>query len=175
MAFFPCIYFESLQQTVYALCSINMRKLTMTERIDTAIDRLHKRTHFHELLYKMTHICCDRHIPLVIENPASQPNYLVSGQNFPTPTIIDKDRTMRGDWFVKPTAYWFFNCEPTHGETLMRPKERKTVGTCRPSPKAGECSLERSLISLEYARNFICDFVLGRKINGSQLDLFEEA
>lgn len=31
------------------------------------------------------------------------------------------------------------------------------------SGRAGLCSEERSLISPDYARNFICDFILGRK------------
>lgn len=31
------------------------------------------------------------------------------------------------------------------------------------SPKAGQCSEERSMISPDYARNFICDFILGKE------------
>lgn len=30
------------------------------------------------------------------------------------------------------------------------------------SPQAGVCSMERSLISPDYARNFICDFIIGK-------------
>lgn len=30
------------------------------------------------------------------------------------------------------------------------------------SGKAGVCSSERSMISPDYARNFICDFILGK-------------
>ena len=63
---------------------------------------------------------------MIIENPATPPNYLITGQNFPTPTIIDKNRMLRGDVFKKPTAYWFFNCEPTRGFTLQNNKKQKT-------------------------------------------------
>ena len=40
--------------------------------------------------------------------------------------------------------------------------------------KAGICSEERSMISPDYARNFICDFILGKVQKHTQLDLFKE-
>lgn len=96
---------------------------------------------------------------------------------FMRPQIIDMDRTQRGDWFKKPTAYWFVGCEPTHRCTMQQTKEkdRKRVGMtsqwrdkdsnkvyAKGSSKAGLCSEERSLISPDYARNWICDFILGK-------------
>jgi hypothetical protein len=110
---------------------------------------------------------------MIVENPYSGQHYLVLPQNFVMPpTFIDHDRTRRGDYFKKPTAYWFVNCKPTHGETFHSPRERKTVFTEKGSGSAGLCSEERSLISPEYARNFICDFVIGKEQVGSQLNLF---
>ena len=38
--------------------------------------------------------------------------------------------------------------------------------------KAGICDEERSMISPDYARNFICDFIIGKEQVGSQLNLF---
>lgn len=35
--------------------------------------------------------------------------------------------------------------------------------------KAGICSEERSLISSDYARNWICDFIIGKTQNIGQL------
>jgi hypothetical protein len=40
--------------------------------------------------------------------------------------------------------------------------------------KPGVCNEERSMISPDYARNFICDFILGKEQIGSQLQLFTE-
>ena len=40
------------------------------------------------------------------------------------------------------------------------------------SSKAGICDEERSMISPDYARNFICDFILGKKQDIGQLTLF---
>ncbi len=80
---------------------------------------------------------------------------------------------MRGDYFVKPTAYWYINCEPTKGGTsYQRPKELKRLMWEKQSPQAGVCSEERSMISPDYARNFICDFVIGKKQVFIQQSLF---
>lgn len=163
MAFFPCIYFESLQQTYYSLESRNLRNLSVTEKINKTIDRIGKRATFHKMLYKLLYIAYDRNLRLIIENPAQQPNYLMNGQNFPKPTFIDRNRGLRGDYFRKPTAYWFINCEPTHLQSEQNDKPLKRICSCKPSLMAGICSEKRSLMSPDYARNFICDFILGLK------------
>ena len=160
VAFFPCIYFETIQQLVFALSHNQHRNKTQMEKIQIAIDRLEKRTEFHKLLYKMVFVCDYYNFRLVIENPATAPNYLITGQNFPTPTIIDNNRMGRGDYYKKPTAYWFFNCQPTYGCSYQNDKEQKIICKTKGSAVAGICSEERSMISSDYARNWICDFIL---------------
>lgn len=95
-------------------------------------------------------------------------------RNFIAPTIIDKNRTLRGDVFVKPTAYWFVNCEATQGFSYQRDKEVKIVYKAhdKVNVKTGECSEARSMIHPDYARNFICDFILGKKQQLAQQTLF---
>ena len=161
-AFFPCIYFETIQMPYYQLMAKNNTHKPQYERIKDAINRLKKRTYYHELLYKLVYIAEKRNLKLIIENPAQKPNYLIDTQNFPNPTIIDKNRLLRGDFFKKPTAYWFFNIEPTYGQSFQQDKMSKKVWDCKQSLKAGVCSEERSMISPDYARNFICDFILGK-------------
>ena len=121
----------------------------------------------------MLYVCEHNKLRLIIENPASAPNYLITGQNFPTPSLIDKNRLARGDVYKKPTAYWFFRCNPTYGCTEQYDKEQRIILKARSSKEAGICSEERSLIHPDYARNFICDFILGKEQKGSQLSLFE--
>lgn len=134
------------------------------------MERLDKRTFFHKLLYKLYVVFYERGLRLVIENPATEPNYLITGQNFPAATIIDRNRLLRGDVFKKPTAYWFVNCDPTYGQmTEQKDKEPKIIDRARCSPVAGLCSEERSMIHPDYARNFICDFILGREQKYTQL------
>lgn len=172
MAFFPCIYFETIQMTYFQLTSLNNSKKNNCDKVADAIDRLSKRTYFHTLLYKLLYIAYKYKLRLIIENPATTPNYLIGTQNFISPTIIDKNRMIRGDYFKKPTAYWFINCNPTHGFTEQNNKVKKTIMSSKGASKAGLCSEERSMISPDYARNFICDFVLGKKQDIGQLTLF---
>lgn len=56
MAFFPCIYFETIQMCYYQLTHKNNANKPLRERIDDAIERLGKRTKFHELLYKLVYV-----------------------------------------------------------------------------------------------------------------------
>jgi hypothetical protein len=172
VAFFPCIYFETIQMCYYQLTHGNNAKKSDTEKIEDAIARLQARTRYHSLLYALVHAVKKRGLRLIIENPATKPSYLIDTQNFPNPTFIDYNRLSRGDWFSKPTAYWFINCEMTHGATEQFDKKRKTIMRSKAAPVAGLCSEERSMISPDYARNFICDFILGKEQIGSQLSIF---
>lgn len=172
MAFFPCIYFETIQMCYYQLSHNNNANKSLPQKIDDAIVRLQNRTHFHTLLYKLVANILRKNLRLIIENPATTPSYLIGTQNFPNPTFIDTNRMLRGDYFSKPTAYWFFNCERTYGFSEQKDKKQKTILNSKSAPRAGLCSEERSMISPDYARNFICDFIIGKEQVGSQLNLF---
>lgn len=172
VAFFPCVYFETIQMLDFSLQRNGTHNKTLSQRISYALDRLEKRTRLHSLLYKFTSVVDNKGLRLVIENPATTPNYLISGQNFLPPTIVDKNRLERGDYFKKPTAYWFINCKPTQGFSYQNNKKQKIVDCCERSKGDGLCSGERSMISPDYARNWICDFVLGKKQDIGQLQLF---
>lgn len=172
IAFFPCIYFEAMQMTYFMNKSINLRGLTKKQRYDNIIERAENRTNFYVLIYKLVAVCDMRGLRLIIENPATQPHYLLFATNFIAPTFIDKDRALRGDYYHKPTAYWFFNCEPTFGLSLKPNRNTKPIMKAKGSKTGGVCSEERSMISPEYAKNFICDFILGKKNENSLLTLF---
>ena len=154
--------------------SLNNRHKKKYERIADAIERLQERNRFHTLLYKLTYVVEKNGLRLIIENPATKPHYLIDTQNYPRPTIIDKNRMLRGDYFKKPTAYWYVNCKPTYGFSPQKDKKQKIINNCKGSGKAGLCSEERSMISPDYARNFICDFILGKEQEYSERSLFEE-
>lgn len=49
-----------------------------------------------------------------------------------------------------------------------------TFKIAKGSKESGLCSEERSMISPDYARNFICDFILGKDQKINQLSLFEQ-
>ena len=161
VAFYPCIYFCEINSCAFSLWYMNYRSLSDLEKIQKILKRSEKRTEFYERLIKFVAICLIKKIRMVFENPYSTMSFLIN--NFlDKPKIIDKNRMKRGDFFVKPTAYWFWNCEPTHGFTEQNNKKQKIIKKTKSSPQEGICSEERSLISPDYARNWICDFVLGK-------------
>lgn len=172
MAFFPCIYFCQMSQYMQSLNSINYRSLTEDEAIDKIIERQNNRNKYLVLLTKLVGICLRMGIKMIFENPIT--GSFLNNYFLKPPTIRDMNRMLRGDYFVKPTGFWFWNCEPTYGFTEQRDKEKKKVSLAesRWSQKAGLCSEERSMISPDYARNFICDFILGKEQKNSQLTLF---
>lgn len=171
IAFFPCIYFCATSQMAFYMTYINYRKLEDKEKIKEILKRTEKRKEFFSLLIKFCAVCLNKKIRMIFENPWAEQTYLKA--NFiKVPDLIDTNRTLRGDFFVKPTAFWYWNCEPTYGESYQNDKERKTIMNSKQGKEKGLCSEERSLISPDYARNFICDFIIGKKQNLSQLSLF---
>lgn len=172
LAFFPCIYFTGFTNPRYfTLENNNYKSLTLTQKLDKILERARDRETFYELLIKMVGVCLKRDIRLIFENPYSTSHYLWDNF-FKQPDVFDRNRLLRGDYFMKPTGYWFFNCKPTYGFSIQKDKEQKTIIKSKSASKAGLCSEERSLISPDYARNFICDFILGKEQEYTQLTLF---
>lgn len=173
MAFFPCIYFEAMQMPYYSLSTRNICKLSTDMKFATVIDRAEKRHKLYILLWKLFAVVNKKGLRMIVENPATQPHYLLFPQNFIRPTFIDKNRQMRGDYFRKPTAYWYVNIEPTYGESFQEPTKRNKIGRARGGKGDGLCSKERSMMSPDYARNFIHDFILGKPQKRGQPSLFD--
>ena len=171
VAFFPCIYFSCLSSLWFGLDHHDYKNWDLKRKFDYMLDRSQKRTDFFETLYKFVFICLDRGLRMIMENSWSENHFLKFGYLKP-PTIVDNNRLLRGDCYKKPTAYWFWNCENTYGESYQQPKQVKRIVEGKKHPIAGMCSEERSMISPDYARNFICDFILGKKQEIEQLSLF---
>ena len=172
LAFFPCIYFCATSQIAFTWNNINYKRMDVKQKTDAILERMKHREYFYSLAVKMLCIAKQRGIKLIMENPWSEQTYLKANFVLP-PTLIDKNRMLRGDYYVKPTAYWFINCEPTHGKSIQKDKEKRLIMNCKKGKEAGLCSEERSLISPDYARNFICDFIIGREQKHSMKTLFD--
>lgn len=175
MAFFPCIEFSGVAQMWFSLTQRDMRAWPFKQRIDYMLAKNEKRAYMFGLLYKFCGTCLERNLRMVFENPWAINTYLKQNVFLQPPSVIDEDRTRRGDYVKKPTAYWFFNCEPTHGHSYQQTskKDIKSIIWMKKAPHAGLCSEERSMISPDYARNFICDFILGKEQKNTQLKLFD--
>lgn len=192
MAFFPCIYFCNIAELNQRIGPIGLRNKDLHKLRVWQLEQSMNRQKYYEYALKMTDIVECRGLRMVVENPWHVTNYTHLWW-FNKPSIIDYDRTRRGDYFIKPTAYWFVGCNPTHGETISNCKEsdrihltngtsgnkwkHKDVKLARPSHARGTCSEERSIMSPVYARNFICDFILGKPCSDGckpqQQDLFD--
>ena len=172
IAFYPCIYFCATSQMAFYLTYINYRCLTDEQKIKEILKRSDKRKEYYDRLIKFCAVCMQKGIRMIFENPWSEQTYLKA--NFiKIPDVVDMNRTLRGDYYKKPTAYFYFNCEPTYGESYQRDKEQKTIMNSKGGVKAGLCSEERSMISPDYARNFICDFILGKVQKMHQASIFD--
>ena len=171
MAFFPCIYFSCMSQMLISYTHRNYTNYSPKERFDAILQRSANRELFFSRAVKMLAVAKIRGLRIIMENPWSEQTFLK--QNFPfNPSVVDMNRTLRGDYYVKPTAYWFINCEPTNGQTLQPRKPGKNICQVAPNGMPGICNEERSLIHPDYARNFICDFILGKQQDFGQLSLF---
>lgn len=173
MAFFPCIYFTgSTNPMLFRLDDKNYKNLPLREKLDKILKRGRDRQYLYEMITKMVGVCLLRNLRLIIENPYGNGQHFLQNNFFKNPDLIDNNRTLRGDDFVKPTGYWFFNCKPTFGCSLEPNKKHKKINNKSHPQGGGICSTERSMINLKYARNFICDFILGKQQKHSLLNLF---
>lgn len=173
VAFFPCIRFCALSQMNLNLNARRYCNKTPREVITGILKFSKERETYFRLITKLVGICLIRKIRIIIENPWTGYSHLTWWLK--KPDIVDTNRTLRGDYMVKPTAFWFFNCVPTYGFSYMhvdksklkyfnvhnQHKDKENIVSS--SKISGICSEERSMISSDYARNFICDFILGKK------------
>ena len=206
IAFFPCIKFCSVMENAqhedfYDAAQKKNKNFGTREyyvkKWETLRRQSQERFHFYDIALKMTAVCQIRGLRMIMENPWHPTNF-TNHFWFMRASVVDKDRTKRGDFFRKPTAYWFVNCNPTYGYSYQQTPRSKvktiTAGSCSLKTKKklkqvmkkeeldkmyidhtstqGTCDEERSMISPDYARNFICDFVIGKEQKHSQLQLF---
>lgn len=173
-AFFPCIYFCESNEMFFCGTNANYKRQKMTKYqvIDAIINRAQLRNDFYIILLKLFAVCEVRGLRLIVENPYNAHHYLRF--NFPyKPAVIDMNRRTRGDFVKKPTQYFFVNCEPTRKTSVQLDKVQQFTRSRKSSRSAGTCSAERSLISPDYAHNFICDFILGIDSGKTQPTLFD--
>lgn len=203
MAFFPCIKFCSVMEQMqhedfYDASQWNCKNFGTVDYYRRKWEVLRgysqERFYFYDIALMLTGVVQIKGLRMIVENPYHPVNF-TNHFWFVRPSLIDKDRTRRGDYFRKPTAYWYINCAPTYGLTEQpTPKSKvKTItsgsGTQMSRRKAaqlfdkeqvgkqfighssqtGLCDEERSMISPDYARNFICDFILGKEQRYTQM------
>lgn len=156
MAFFPCTRFQENNALLLSGKGSQQKNMPTQEKLYWA-KRYHKElSMLYENLSSLVQICLNRNLKLIIENPATPPHYL-SMYWLPS-TFTDKDRTVNGDKFKKPTQYWFFNIEPKNN-LLFEPI--KYVETEIVNKQNGpDRQVKRSMIEPQYANRFIRTWIL---------------
>lgn len=162
-AFFPCTYFSGHNEMYFCGTNYNFRQLTKPEMLDKILERAQLRHNYYMTLLKLCRVVESRGLRAIIENPYNAHHYWRF--NFPyKPAVIDMNRRLSGDYFKKPTQYLFVNCVPSGKRSVQMDKEMKFV--------ENNYGIERSLISPDYAHNFICDHILGIDSGHTQPTLF---
>ena len=158
-AFFPCTRFQTQTPLLSRGESWSYRgwdelkKLENSRKIVSELNENYK--HFCHLF----EIALKKGFKMIVENPYSRPNFL--RDYFPIkPAVIIENRAEFGDLYRKPTQFWFVNFKPKN--ELVLKSEAKPVLSINKVKKDGEISRKarRSLISPEFAKRFIKEFVL---------------
>lgn len=170
MAFFPCIRFESQALLMFRGQQTQMKNWTLTKKMENCIKLQKELTDLYELVNMLFIICIRRGLRLIVENPYSEEHYLRRYWCVP-PSLIDRDRRQRGDYYKKPTQYWFVNCDPEHNfifesqiinampiKDAIRSMTKKDVENL--GIKNTNVRVARSMIHPDYANRFIREFVI---------------
>ena len=161
IAFFPCVRFSNQIYLHFQGKAKQFKNWSEKDKLENGI-RLHNELHeMYLLISKLACICLEEKIPLIIENPYSQEHYLTRYWGI-QPKVIDYDRRDRGDYFKKPTQYWFFKRKPSNNlilEIYGNPGETKRI-MARVEDGGVNNKVERSMISPLYANRFIREFII---------------
>ena len=171
LAFFPCVRFENQIMLNFRGQNAGMKDWSWQKKMENCMKLQNELTEMYELVNKIFIICLNRGLKLIMENPYSEEHYLRRYWCYP-PSIIDRDRRDRGDYFKKPTQYWFVNCEPKNNFIfealnynaieckdairLIKKEDYKHTG-------AKNKKVARSMIHPDYANRFIREYVLDEK------------
>lgn len=167
LAFFPCVRFENQIMLSYRGQAYQQKGWTYRQKMIHDMELLSETKENYDLVNMLFIICIDRGLKLIMENPYSEEHFLRRYWCYPA-AVIDKDRRENGDYYKKPTQYWFLNCEPQNN-FLFEATEYNAIECSgfngdswrdrrlSDYKKTGADSLKtaRSMIHPSYARRFI--------------------
>ena len=157
-AFFPCTRFENQILLWFRGDAMQQKNWTLEMKLEKDLSLQVELSKNYEIITKLVIVCLRKDLRLIIENPYSEQHYL-SKYWCIKPKYIDYDRTKKGDYFKKPTQYWFINIEPKLNLVFdgIDIKEKKTIVGCFGKDNF---QVERSIISNDYAKRFIQELIL---------------
>lgn len=159
-AFFPCTRFSARVPLNARGEGAQMRGWSVSEKLNYSSKTVKELAENYEVLCLLVEVCLQKNLRLVIENPYTQPSFLTL--YFPIkPAFIDTDRSIRGDFYKKPTQYFFINCAPEHNFIFVSGSSSvtKRIETTTGDGKHSQAEM-RSMMSPAYANRFIREFLL---------------
>lgn len=158
LAFFPCTRFEVQILLWFRGEALQQKKWSLEKKLEYNL-KLHEELHKnYQIISKLVIICCRKKIGLIIENPYSSQHYLINYWPI-KPSIIEIDRREYGDYFQKPTSYWFIGIEPQNN-FVFEPKIIQKKQTISGLFGTKNCQVQRSMIASEYVNRFIREFII---------------
>ncbi len=162
LAFFPCTRFETKVFLWYRGENYGQRNWDDLKKLEKSMEMHDELNKMYLLLCKLSIIAIKRSLRLVIENPYMQPHYLTLFWCL-KPAIIDKDRTLNGDYYKKPTQYWFIGFKPKNNLVFEPIEEVEQRIITKEHDK-----VQRSMIHPQYANRFIRQYLIDEKQDFSQ-------
>lgn len=166
-AFFPCTRFESQIPLLFRGESFQQRNWTDTQKLEYSM-KLHDELHrLYILICKLFVVANRGGYRVIVENPYTQPHHLT--MYFPVkPKLIIKDRYAEGDYYKKPTQFFFINCEPEQNvnfEPIEFVKQMRIEyikqGNCPDSDYSK--TVQRSLIHPQFVERFLKTYILTKE------------
>ena len=166
LAFFPCVRFENQIMLWFRGQSHSQKNWSLEKKMQFDIELLEEVLKMYKLVNKLFIVCIRKNLKLVMENPYSEEHFLRRYWCY-QPSIIDKDRRENGDYYKKPTQYWFLNCNPKNNIVFEPIKyvainekwEKRNTKNLR-CTGADNIKTARSMIHPQYANRFIRQYLI---------------
>lgn len=166
IAFFPCTYFSDMNEMIFKAVSVNGQNFKNNiplKHIERLLKRNNDRAYFFELFIKLCFVLQELKLKTIIENPSSPiyRNYLELYSPY-RPNWREKDRTLFGDYFRKPTNFFAINFELK--ESFIMYDEELNKKSIKSRKRVKKVVVEtnqrkRSEITSRYVRNFYKRFL----------------
>lgn len=169
-AFFPCTRFEDIIPISFRGEQPQQAKWPDEQKLAYSM-KLHDELHdLYVLICKLFIVAIRGGYQLVVENPYSPIHYLK--QYFPIkPAVVIKNRHDEGDYYKKPTQFYFVNCTPEQNVVFEPINNEKRIVLKRVRADTEQIDaavnryVRRSLIHPQFADRFIKTYILTKEGN----------
>lgn len=153
IAFFPCTYFSDQSQLLSRGDNYGQKEWSEKKKLEYSMEQMQERSSFYTFLCSLCLLAIKRGFKLIIENHYGKVNFLK--HFFPLkPEVVLLDRRKMGDFYKKPTQFFFINCVP---EFKLWNEYAKTME--KQNRVEDNKEFAHSVISTTFAKNFIKTYI----------------